>query len=123
MAAIHSRKEQEYVETSIKLGNPFNILSDLCYHRVKLVANKLVICFVNVGLGCEIKKNNVLTWSEEKEMLNCEEAFVKHLIGLNRRFSYFYTRNFFITGRRELYQCENNVFELVKDQFGDQYLR
>lgn len=56
-------------------------------------------------------------------MLDSYEASVKHPSGLNRRFTYFCTHNFFARGGRELQDSERNCFKLCKDQFDDEFLR
>lgn len=68
-------------------------------------------------------KSDVLSRSEEKEMLDSDEASVKHPSGLNKRFAYFCTRNFFKRGGRELRECESNLFEICRDEIGDEFLR
>lgn len=120
---IRAREEQRCVETSSKPAVPFNILTDPRFQRVKLAANEAVMRAVQAGLGKEALKSDVLSRSEEKLMLDSNEASVSHPTGLNRRFAYFCTRNFFVRGGREMRECDSGMFHTYRDQYGDEFLR
>jgi len=95
---ICAHEEERFVETSSKSALPFNILTDPKFHCVKLAADEAVIHIVHGGLGKDTLKSNVLTISEEKLMLDSEEASVSHPSRLNKLFAYFCTRIFFVRG-------------------------
>jgi hypothetical protein len=56
-------------------------------------------------------------------MLASKAAFVDTPAGLNMRFGYFCSRNFFVRPAQEMCQVNNNNFKLVVDEFGDECLR
>ena len=56
-------------------------------------------------------------------MLASEGASINIPAGLNNRFVYFSTRNFFVRGGQELRDLESIDFSFVKDSLGDECLR
>ena len=78
---------------------------------------------VRQGVGLTMKKSDVLTRKEEREMLDSDGASLHHPRGLNNRFVYFCCRNFFIRGQNELRETSAHQFELHENDDNEQYLR
>jgi len=64
---------------------------------------------VNANWGKEMLKINVLSRSEEKDILDFDKAFVKHLSNLNKHFTIFAHRIFLLV-------VEGN-FEIVRTTY------
>jgi hypothetical protein len=90
----------------------FNIFLDPRYHLVKVVGDEMTFQSSLVGLGKVIKKIEMLSIKEERQMLTqaiCQPNFP---FSLNIRFGYFYVLNFFIRGCFELYNVDFEEFGL-----------
>jgi hypothetical protein len=74
-------------------------------------------------LGKEVRKNDVVTLSEEVVMLNSPAADPLTTTSLNARMGWYCGKNFFVRGGQELRDLNYNQFELVTDDFGDEGLK
>jgi hypothetical protein len=63
---------------------------------VKLVVNKYVIWLSSVGHGRNVLQNEILLHSQEASIIHLETPNVNKPFGLNHRFAYYCSRNFFI---------------------------
>ena len=80
-----------------------------------------------VGLGREVRKFDIVTVRKETEMLASPEASLEAFPltsnGLNARFAWYYISHFFSRGASELRNINSTQFELVFDDFNEEYLK
>jgi hypothetical protein len=91
-------QNQGVVEIGVVPIIQFNIFIDVQYNWVKIVGDKATLWVSNTSLEKSIKKLDVHSIQEEWKMLIQAMCLLTSLNMLNLRFSYFYTRNFFIRG-------------------------
>ena len=93
------------------------------YALVRNAGTEAVQRFVHEGLGQSVKKSNLLTWKEERVVLDNEGAIISHPQDLNSQMGYFLCRNFFIRGQNELQWTNANQFQLLINSMDDEFLR
>jgi hypothetical protein len=120
---IRARQEQRIIESSVLPPSKFQILSDMRYLRAKIAADQAVVNSPNVGMRKEVRKSDVVNFSEEAAMLNSPATDPLTASGLNARMDWYCGKNFFVCGGKELQDLSNNQFELITDEFGDERLR
>ncbi|KAG0600965.1 hypothetical protein M758_11G074700, partial [Ceratodon purpureus] len=99
---IRARENHRCIENSTKLENPFYILTDIRYAKVRQAADIAAQRSVDAGLGKDIKRFDLISLEEEALMLASPAADVNTPSGLNHRFGYFTMRNFFVRGVNEV---------------------
>lgn len=101
----------------------FNILKDVRYRKVVVATNQACTRSYKGGLGKETLKSDVVTFVEEDAMLASDAASSDTPSGLNCRFAWYCTKNFFIWGGVELWKLDSNEMTLIHDEHRDKCLR
>jgi len=120
---IRGREEERTIHTLEKPAVKFDIMKDVGYAKVVHAANRTAVKAFDVGLGKSVVKSDILTFEQEAEMLMTTAASPETPHRLNNRYAYYCTRNFFVRGGTELRNVDHNEFKLMRDEFGEEYLR
>ena len=82
---IRGRQEERIIEASKEPAFLFNIVKDVRYWKVVVVANQACRRSFEAGLGREMLKSDMVTFAEEKAMLASNAASLDTPSGLNCR--------------------------------------
>lgn len=115
---IRGREEERTIHTLEKPAVKFDIMKDVRYAKVVHAANRTATNASDAGLEKSVVKSDILTFEQEAEMLMTAAASPKTPHGLNNRYAYYCTR-----GGTELRNVDHNEFKLMRDEFGEEYLR
>lgn len=88
------------------------------YAQVQNAGTEFVQQSAHQGVGLTVKKFDVLTRKEEREILDSDGASLHNPRGLNNRFVYFCSRNFFIRSQNELRETSAHQFKLHENDDG-----
>ena len=111
------------IESSCAPPIPFNINTDPRYMIVVDVASSTVRRSLRLGLGKTMKKSDDLTFKEEEQMLASEAMKLDSPTGVNNRFVYYCTRNFFIRAGKEMRDIDESMFSLLTNSDNQVFLR
>ena len=78
---------------------------------------------LRLGLGKTVKKNDDLTVEEEERMLASDAAGLDCPPGVNNRFVYYCTKNFFIRAGKEMRDTDESMFSLHTNADNQVFLR
>jgi hypothetical protein len=88
-----------------------------------LLCNFCFVLVMSAGLGAVHVRSDVVSHKEEVAMLASDIVYVNTPHGLNMCMGYFLSRNFFIRAAQEMRKVNNNNFQIMEDEFGDECLR
>ena len=120
---IRDRQKLRIIESSCAPPVPFNILTDPRYIVVADAASAAARRSLKSGLGKTVKKSDDLTFEEEEKMLASDAARLDSPAGVNNRFVYYCTRNFFVRAGKEMRDLDESMFSLLTDDDNNCFLR